>query len=38
MDVWKTLELPVATQQILLLSRRKPKPECVYPELRKAAE
>ena len=37
-DVWKTLELPFAAKQVLPLSRRKPTPECIYPEMRKAAE
>ena len=39
-DVWKTLGLPFAQAQILQLRRRKPvsEAECVYPEMRKAAE
>ena len=38
-DVWKTLELPLKTAQILPLSRRRRSAlDCAYPEMRKAAE
>jgi 5-aminolevulinate synthase len=37
-DVWKTLELPFTTAPIVPLRRRRQPPECVYPEIRKAAE
>ena len=39
-DVWKTLKLPFVEAQIIPLRVSKPavQPECVYPELRKAAE
>ena len=38
-DVWKTLELPLKTARIVPLSRRRrPAPDCAYPEMRKAAE
>jgi 5-aminolevulinate synthase len=38
-DVWKTLQLPLRTGQILpLLRRRQPAFDCAYPEMRRAAE
>ena len=37
-DAWKTLGLPFTTAQLLPLRRRKALPECVYPNIRKAAE
>ena len=38
-DVWKTLDLPLKTAQIVPLSRRRrPALDCAYPEMRKAAE
>jgi 5-aminolevulinate synthase len=38
-DVWKTLDLPLKTAQIVPLARqRRSAPECAYPEMRKAAE
>ncbi len=39
-DVWKTLKLPFVEAQIIPLRATRPRiePECVYPELRKAAE
>ena len=39
-DVWRTLKLPLAEAQIIPLrpTRTGIEPECVYPEMRKAAE
>ena len=37
-DVWKALGLPFTTAQIVPLRRRRQPPECIYPEMRKAAE
>jgi 5-aminolevulinate synthase len=38
-DVWKTLELPLKTGQILpLVRRRQSALDCTYPEMRRAAE
>ena len=38
-DVWKTLELPFKTAQILPLARRRRSTlDCTYPEMRRAAE
>ena len=37
-DVWKTLSLPFTNGRILPLGRRRRANECVYPEMRKAAE
>ncbi len=37
-DVWKTVGLPFTTARILPLKRRAPSLDCVYPEMRKAAE
>ena len=38
-DVWKTLELPLRTGQILpLVRRRQSTLDCTYPEMRRAAE
>jgi 5-aminolevulinate synthase len=37
-DVWKTLDLPFTTARILPLRRKAPAIDCVYPEMRKAAE
>ena len=37
-DVWKALGLPFTTVQIVPLRRRRQPPECIYPEMRKAAE
>jgi 5-aminolevulinate synthase len=38
-DVWKTLDLPFKTAQIVPLShRRRSVLDCTYPEMRKAAE
>jgi 5-aminolevulinate synthase len=38
-DVWKALDLPLKTAQIVPLSRRRRAAlDCVYPEMRKAAE
>ena len=37
-DVWKTLDLPFTTARILPLRRWAPVNDCVYPEMRKAAE
>jgi 5-aminolevulinate synthase len=37
-DVWKTLGLPFNTARILPLRRKAPAVDCVYPEMRKAAE
>ncbi len=37
-DVWKTLELPFTSARILPLRRKAPVVDCVYPEMRKAAE
>lgn len=38
-DVWKTLDLPLKTAQIVPLSRRRQAAlDCAYPEMRKAAE
>jgi hypothetical protein len=37
-DVWKTLDLPFTNGRILKLRRKDPVNDCVYPEMRKAAE
>ena len=37
-DVWKTLDLPFTNGRILPLRRKAPANDCVYPEMRKAAE
>ncbi len=37
-DVWKTLDLPFTSARILPLRRKAPAIDCVYPEMRKAAE
>ena len=37
-DVWKALGLPFTTARIMPLRRQAPAGECVYPEMRKAAE
>ncbi len=37
-DVWKTLDLPFTTARILPLRRKAPAIDCLYPEMRKAAE
>ncbi|RBP11341.1 5-aminolevulinate synthase [Roseiarcus fermentans] len=37
-DVWKTLDLPFTSARILPLRRKAPAADCVYPEMRKAAE
>ena len=37
-DVWKTLDLPFTNGRILPLRRKAPAADCVYPDMRKAAE
>ena len=37
-DVWKAVDLPFVSAKILPLRRKEPSADCVYPEMRKAAE